>query len=66
MPSVDDWQISLQKTGYTSDAGRCLVMTALVQERPVVMILLNSFGKYTRTADAKRVKTWMESAFEGS
>ena len=57
----DDWQIALQKTGYTSDAGRCLVMTALVQERPVVMILLNSFGKYTRLADARRVRRWMES-----
>jgi serine-type D-Ala-D-Ala endopeptidase (penicillin-binding protein 7) len=56
----DDWQISLQKTGYTSDAGRCLVMTALIQDRPVVMILLNSVGKYTRIADARRVRTWME------
>jgi D-alanyl-D-alanine endopeptidase (penicillin-binding protein 7) len=57
----DDWQIALQKTGYTSDAGRCLVMTALVQERPVVMILLNSVGKYTRIADARRVRTWMQA-----
>lgn len=58
----DDWHIALQKTGYTSDAGRCLVMTAYVQERPVVMVLLNSFGRYTRIADARRVRTWMESA----
>lgn len=56
----DDWHIALQKTGYTSEAGRCLVMTALVRDRPVVMVLLNSFGKYTRIADARRVRTWME------
>ncbi len=58
----DDWHIVLQKTGYTSEAGRCLVMTAFVQERPVVMVLLNSFGKYTRIADARRVRTWMEAS----
>jgi D-alanyl-D-alanine endopeptidase (penicillin-binding protein 7) len=58
----DDWQIALQKTGYTSDAGRCLVMTAFVEERPIVMILLNSFGKYTRLADARRVRRWMEAS----
>jgi D-alanyl-D-alanine endopeptidase (penicillin-binding protein 7) len=62
----DDWQIVLQKTGYTSDAGQCLVMTALVQERPVVMVLLNSFGKYTRIADARRVRRWMESGAESA
>jgi D-alanyl-D-alanine endopeptidase (penicillin-binding protein 7) len=61
----DDWQISLQKTGYTSDAGRCLVMTAFVQERPIVMILMNSFGKYTRLADARRVRRWMEGSNGG-
>lgn len=58
----EDWQIALQKTGYTSDAGRCLVMTALVEERPIVMVLLNSFGKYTRVADARRVRRWMEAS----
>lgn len=60
--SKDDWHIALQKTGYTSDAGRCLVMTAFVHERPIVMILLNSFGKYTRIADARRVRNWMEAS----
>lgn len=58
----DDWHIALQKTGYTSEAGRCLVMTALVEKRPIVMILLNSFGKYTRIADARRVRNWMEAS----
>ncbi len=60
--SKEDWRIELQKTGYTSDAGRCLVMTAFVHERPVVMVLLNSFGKYTRVADARRVRKWMEAS----
>lgn len=57
----EDWHIALQKTGYTSDAGRCLVMTTYVEDRPIVMVLLNSIGKYTRLADARRVRTWMES-----
>ena len=60
LTSKEDWHIALQKTGYTSEAGRCLVMTAFMQERPVVMVLLNSVGKYTRIADARRVRVWME------
>ncbi len=57
-----NWDIVLQKTGYTSAAGRCLVMKTFVQDRPVIMVLLNSFGKYTRVADASRIRSWMESA----
>lgn len=60
LTSKEDWHIAMQKTGYTSEAGRCLVMTAFVEDRPVVMVLLNSFGKHTRLADARRVRTWME------
>ncbi|HEX6639182.1 MAG TPA: D-alanyl-D-alanine endopeptidase [Steroidobacteraceae bacterium] len=56
-----DWDINVQKTGYTHDAGECLVMEAMIGERPVVMVLLNSFGKLTRTADARRVRKWMEA-----
>lgn len=59
-----DWDISLQKTGYTADAGRCLVMKATIDGKPVVMVLLNSFGKYTRTADARRIRRWMEGTGE--
>jgi D-alanyl-D-alanine endopeptidase (penicillin-binding protein 7) len=59
--SKADWHISLQKTGYTSHAGQCLVMQAVIQDRPVVMVLLNSFGKYTRVADARRIRRWMEA-----
>lgn len=56
-----EWDITVQKTGYTQAAGRCLVMKAFIEDRPIVMVLMNSFGKYTRTADAIRVRRWMES-----
>jgi D-alanyl-D-alanine endopeptidase (penicillin-binding protein 7) len=55
-----DWDIALQKTGYTSEAGQCLVMKTTIQERPVVMVFLNSFGKLTRVAEARRVRKWIE------
>lgn len=55
------WSIAVQKTGYISEAGQCLVMQAEIEGRPVIMVLLNSFGKYTRVADAKRIRQWMES-----
>ena len=55
------WQVTLQKTGYTAEAGRCLVMQTVIDGREVVIVLLNSWGKYTRTADAKRIRTWMET-----
>jgi D-alanyl-D-alanine endopeptidase (penicillin-binding protein 7) len=57
-----EWDIRVQKTGYTQAAGRCLVMKTFIDDRPIVMVLMNSFGKYTRTADAIRVRRWMESA----
>ncbi|AXQ31021.1 D-alanyl-D-alanine endopeptidase [Solimonas sp. K1W22B-7] len=57
----DDWQIGLQKTGYISEAGRCLVMQARIQDRPVVMVFLDSSGKLTRFADAQRVRNWLET-----
>jgi D-alanyl-D-alanine endopeptidase (penicillin-binding protein 7) len=54
-----DWDILVQKTGFTNDAGQCLVMEAVIDDRPVVMVFLNSFGKLTRTAEARRVRKWM-------
>ncbi|GHT89944.1 peptidase [Betaproteobacteria bacterium] len=54
------WQIGLSKTGYISEAGRCLVMQAWVAGKPVVMVFLDSNGKMTRVGDANRVKRWME------
>lgn len=61
-----DWEILVQKTGYTNAAGRCLVLKAMIQDRPVTMVLLNSFGKLTRVADASRVRKWVEAAEPGS
>lgn len=60
--SPHDWQIGLQKTGFTNEAGRCLVMQAAVRGRDVVMVFLDSAGKLTRFADANRVRHWIESA----
>ena len=54
------WDIQVQKTGYISEAGKCLVMQAKIDGRPVVIVLLDSYGKYTRVADAKRIRKWME------
>ena len=56
------WEIIVQKTGYIAEAGRCLVLQAIIEGRAIVIVLLDSFGKYTRTADARRIRTWMESA----
>jgi D-alanyl-D-alanine endopeptidase (penicillin-binding protein 7) len=56
-----DMDIGLQKTGYISAAGRCLVMQAKVQGRDVVMVFLDSVGKLSRFADAVRVKEWLQS-----
>ncbi len=55
------WNIVVQKTGYIAEAGKCLVMEAVIEGRSIVIVLLDSFGKYTRVADAKRIKTWMEA-----
>jgi D-alanyl-D-alanine endopeptidase (penicillin-binding protein 7) len=55
------WHIVVQKTGFTNPAGHCLVMQAVIDHRTVVMILLNSWGKYTRVADARRVRQWTEA-----
>jgi serine-type D-Ala-D-Ala endopeptidase (penicillin-binding protein 7) len=59
------WNIIVQKTGYIAEAGRCLVMEAVIEGRNVVIVLLDSLGKYTRVADAKRVKVWMEESAIG-
>jgi D-alanyl-D-alanine endopeptidase (penicillin-binding protein 7) len=57
----DDWHIDVSKTGYIQEAGRCLVMQARIAATPVIIVLLDSWGKYTRIADANRVKKWVES-----
>ena len=56
------WNIGLSKTGFINEAGRCLVMEANINQRSVIIVLLNSWGKRTRIGDANRIKKWMESA----
>jgi len=56
------WNIVVQKTGYIAEAGRCLVMEAIIEGRSVVIVLLDSFGKYTRLADATRIRRWVEAS----
>jgi D-alanyl-D-alanine endopeptidase (penicillin-binding protein 7) len=56
------WDIGVSKTGYISEAGRCLVMEATINQRPVIIVLLDSWGKNTRVGDANRIKKWMESS----
>jgi D-alanyl-D-alanine endopeptidase (penicillin-binding protein 7) len=56
------WDIGVSKTGYISEAGRCLVMEATINQRPVIIVLLDSWGKNTRIGDANRIKKWMESS----
>lgn len=56
------WDIGVSKTGYISEAGRCLVMQATISKRPVIIVLLDSWGKRTRVGDANRIKKWMESS----
>lgn len=53
------WEIGLQKTGYISEAGRCLVMQAKLAGRQLIMVFLDSAGKYSRIGDAERVRRWV-------
>ena len=55
------WNIIVQKTGYITEAGRCLVIKALIRGREIVIVLLDSFGRYTRVADAQRIRKWLEA-----
>ncbi len=56
------WDIGLQKTGFINEAGRCLVMQAQVSGRKLIMVFLDSAGKFSRLADAERVRSWVESS----
>jgi serine-type D-Ala-D-Ala endopeptidase (penicillin-binding protein 7) len=53
------WDIGLQKTGYISEAGRCVVMQAQLAGRQLIMVLLDSAGKYSRIGDAERIRKWL-------
>jgi D-alanyl-D-alanine endopeptidase (penicillin-binding protein 7) len=56
-----EWDIQVSKTGFIREAGKCLVMMATISSRPVVIVLLDSLGRYTRIGDAMRVKYWLET-----
>lgn len=57
---ASDWKIGLSKTGYISEAGKCLVMQAIIANQPVVIVLLDSWGRLTRIGDANRIRRWLE------
>lgn len=61
------WDIGLQKTGYISEAGRCLVMQTTLAGRKLILVLLDSAGRYSRIGDAERVRSWLlDSLGEGA
>jgi len=57
-----NWDIELSKTGYIAEAGRCLVMRVRMASKDLVVVLLDSWGKYSRSADARRIRRWLETA----
>jgi D-alanyl-D-alanine endopeptidase (penicillin-binding protein 7) len=61
-----NWEIGLQKTGYISAAGRCLVMQAVIEGQRIVMVLLDSVGRYSRIGDAQRIRQWLEATKPGT
>ena len=56
-----NWDISLSKTGYIADAGHCLVMETHIAQRPVIIVLLNSWGKLSKFGDSNRIKRWLQN-----
>lgn len=60
LTSSEAWDITLSKTGFTTAAGRCLVMRTTISNRPVIIVLLDARSKKLRIADAQRAKQWME------
>ncbi|MCR4458079.1 MULTISPECIES: D-alanyl-D-alanine endopeptidase [unclassified Pseudescherichia] len=57
----DNWNIQLTKTGFTNAAGHCLVMRTMINNKPVALVVMDAFGKYTHFADASRLRTWIET-----
>ena len=57
---ASDWQIGLSKTGYINESGKCLVMQAMIANQPIVIVLLDSWGRLTRVGDAIRIRKWLE------
>lgn len=61
-----EWEIGLQKTGYIAAAGRCVVMQAQMAGRQLIMVLLDSAGRYSRIGDAERLRKWLAAAHEAT
>jgi len=57
-----EWQIDVQKTGYINESGKCLVMQAWMGNKPLAIVLLDSWGRFTRQADANRIRKWLEAS----
>jgi serine-type D-Ala-D-Ala endopeptidase (penicillin-binding protein 7) len=55
------WEIGLSKTGYISEAGRCLVMQVRLADKDLIVVLLDSWGKHSRIGDANRIRKWLEN-----
>ena len=62
----DKWNIKITKTGFTNQAGHCLVLVTEMGGRPVSLVILDAFGKYTHFADAGRIRNWLETGKSGS
>jgi serine-type D-Ala-D-Ala endopeptidase (penicillin-binding protein 7) len=60
MVAGSDWDLTLQKTGYINESGNCLVMRGVVDGRPLILVLLDSYGRYSRLGDAQRIRRWLE------
>ncbi len=58
----EQWNIGLSKTGYIAESGHCLVMRAEIADRPVIVILLNSWGQWSKYGDANRIRKWLDRA----
>jgi D-alanyl-D-alanine endopeptidase (penicillin-binding protein 7) len=57
-----DWEIGVSKTGYIADAGNCLVMEVEISDRPLIIVLLNSWGKLSKFGDSNRIRKWISDA----
>lgn len=62
----EKWDIKITKTGFTNQAGHCLVLVTSMSNRPVALVILDAFGKYTHFADASRIRNWVETGKSGS
>lgn len=60
--SAPDWSIGVSKTGFINESGKCLVMQAWFNQKPMIIVLLDSWGRLTRIGDANRIKRWIEAA----